>query len=372
MNISSKPRVTMIMSHLTPLFGMEKVALTVLQLLRKKYDVKVVCVGGDDSDLRQFPGAVLLGRPLRGLNRLRSLPRLSKLARRLDTDVVITVGVWVSVPWLLVAGRSASRTIVWEHSMMGSRVRHSRQLKVLAKAARFLYKRSNRVVTVSRPLEVDIASMCTGVSVITIPNPVEMAVVPSDIPGRKRTSSVETQLLTVGSLSSVKAQDRVIRALSFLDDTYTLTIVGSGPERARLESLADQLQVGHRVSFEGYLPAGDVEKRMLNSDLLIHSAVVETFGLVYVEAANAGLRVVSTRNPVAEEMIPAYVPGWISDPDPESLARLIELHRLTEVGQNQAAEAESRRRAEFASDSVLAKWESVIESMSVPEGDRRQ
>lgn len=369
MNSKSKPSVTIIVSHLAPVFGMEKVALAVIKMLRKEYDVRVVCIGGNYSDLVEAPGAMLLGGPLRGFNRIQSLWRLRKFARSLHNDVVITVGVWVAVPWLLVSSPSRCRTIVWEHSMMASRVRHSRQLKLLAVASRLLYRRSRKVVAVSRPLENDIAAMCPGASVTTIPNPVDAPAAPAGSQRRNPTLSPTTRLLTVGSLTGVKEQHRVIQALPLLDDSYRLTVVGSGPERQRLQSLADRLEVGDRVTFEGYLPAEEVEKRMMNADLLIHCAVVETFGLVYVEAADAGLPVISTRNPVAEEMIPTYVPGWISESDPESLARLIEKHKSADLF-NEAKKAESRRRDEFSSDHVLAKWTALIGSLSVLEGNR--
>ncbi|WP_354254387.1 glycosyltransferase [Arthrobacter sp. UYEF21] len=372
MNEIKPPAVTMIVSHLAPVFGMERVALNVLLLLRKSYDVDVVCVGGGAEDVAVSPGVRLLGKPLRGLGRFRSLWRMYRLARTLETETVILVGAWVAVPWLLVNGVSRWRTVVWEHSMMKTRIRHSQQLRALALAAQFLYRSAHKVVTVSRPLQRDMQSLCKQASIVTIPNPIGF---PNDagVPGRSEMIPADgfpaartIRLLSVGSLTKVKAQHLIVRALSFLDDSFELVFIGTGPMKEELSRLADELGVSSRVIFDGYLSPDEVAIRMSDADLLIHSSVVETFGLVYVEAANAGLPVISTRNPLAEELIPAYVPGWVCEPDPESLALEIAL-RVREVLHVLVIQrADALRRSEFSSDKVLALWASIIQPPPIP------
>lgn len=339
---------------------MEKVALSVLKLLRTRYDVQVVCVGGDAEDLRTCPEAKILGPPLRGAKRFHAISRLKRLALELDTDVVVAVGAWVAVPWLLAGPHFWNRTIVWEHSMMVERIRHSPQLRLLAFAAGFLYRRARLVVTVSNPLEADIRSMCRGAVVTTVPNPVEVSNSMSQ-EAFGRSPQRLTKLLAVGSLSKIKAQHLAIQSVSLLDNSFHLNIIGSGPERSDLERLATELGVREKVTFEGYLPADIVRTRMQESDLLVHTAIVETFGLVYVEAADAGLDVVSTRTRVAEAMIPMYVPGWISEPDAAALANVILESRSIVRESDNVRAAELRRRAEFGAEAVLGKWSSILE-----------
>ncbi|MET3721619.1 glycosyltransferase involved in cell wall biosynthesis [Arthrobacter sp. UYEF21] len=151
-----------------------------------------------------------------------------------------------------------------------------------------------------------------------------------------------------------------------MDDSFELVFIGTGPMKEELSRLADELGVSSRVIFDGYLSPDEVAIRMSDADLLIHSSVVETFGLVYVEAANAGLPVISTRNPLAEELIPAYVPGWVCEPDPESLALEIAL-RVREVLHVLVIQrADALRRSEFSSDKVLALWASIIQPPPIP------
>lgn len=370
-----RPSVTLIVSHLSPVFGMERVALSVIQMLRKVYEVQVVCVGGGAEDEAESPGVRILGTSLSGVGRIRSLWRLHRFSRTLETDVVIVVGVWVAVPWLLVAGVSRRRTLVWEHSMMRDRLRHSRQLRALALAAKFLYQSAAQVVTVSRPLQQDIQSLCKGASIVTIPNPVQFSsneAVASKSRGKENgnlQANRKFQLLTVGSLTSIKAQHLVIEALSRLDDSYKLVIVGIGPEMEKLVRLTDELEVASRVDFVGFLAPDEVRDQMRGSDMLVHCSVIETFGLVYVEAADAGLPVVSTRSPVAEDMIPKYVPGWVCEPDAESLALEIAKRRESGFSESEIQDSAMQRQYEFGSSRLLARWTAIIEperKMKVP------
>lgn len=358
---SGKPRIAMVVSHLSPVFGLEKVALKVLALLRETYEVEVVCVGGDSSDLRECPDAKILGTPLRGVRRIRSIWRLRRASKDINADVVILVGTWVAIPWLFVGRTKRRRTFVWEHSMINARLSHSAQLRVLAFAARFLYKRADAIVAVSRPLERDISLLCDKSTVVTIPNPVDIEAYQVSQNYWQQKKWPPVRLLAVGSLTSVKAQHLAIRALAHLESSYCLTIVGSGPELNDLEELARNVGVASRVTFEGYLTPKEVRLRMRDAHLLVHTAVVETFGLVYVEAANAGLPVISTRSSVAEEMIPKYVPGWICSANPLSLAVQIRQGVSSEISESEARHAERQRRMEFSPASVKAQWQSLLD-----------
>ena len=64
-------------------------------------------------------------------------------------------------------------------------------------------------------------------------------------------------LISVGHLIERKGHDLVIGALPSLPG-YSLLIAGEGPERARLERLAGQLNVSDRVRFLGDVPHGEL------------------------------------------------------------------------------------------------------------------
>ncbi|MEV7663032.1 glycosyltransferase [Paenarthrobacter sp. NPDC089316] len=341
---------------------MERVALATANLLDQSYDVEIFCIGGSQADRRVYPAAQLLGSPLRGWRRTLSIWRLWRLARTLQTDTVVLAGVWVALPWLVLSNTRKFKSVVWEHSLLNRRASSSIQMKILAAGARILYRRSTTIVAVSAPLKRDIAKL-TGVNVAVIPNPVDTPADNELIRSMPDDDGTLIRLVTVGSLTPVKSQETLIRALKLLDDRFVLTIAGTGPLEAMLRNLARDLGLEERVVFAGFLEEPRLREVLRSAHLLVHCSHVETFGLVYAEAANAGLPVVSTESDVAHEMIPYFVPGWVCNSDPSSLAEEISKRANEPPSTDELLEAAGRRRAAFASESVRKKWQQTIESL---------
>ena len=77
-------------------------------------------------------------------------------------------------------------------------------------------------------------------------------------------------LLAVARLTRQKGIDVAIRALPLLPDDTVLVVLGEGPERAALETLARQLGVADRVFLAGRVP--DVAAWLRRATLLVHPA----------------------------------------------------------------------------------------------------
>lgn len=363
MGATPSRKIAIVVSHLAPAFGMERVALQTAHLLEKTYDVEVVCLGGSDADRELYPEARILGGPLRGWRRVKSFWRLHKVSGQLQADAIVLTGVWVALPWLLVVKRRKFATIVWEHSLLRRRASSSLQMRILALGARLLYGRSDGIIAVSEPLRRDVAALTSCSLVVTIPNPVETPE-DADIPVPDLNGEQDIRLITVGSLTSIKAQEIAIRALALLDDKYTLIIAGAGPRKIQLQGLTRSLGLNSRVTFTGFLEPHELEKEMRSADFLVHCAHVETFGLVYVEAANQGLPVVAITNDVAEEMIPKFVPGWTCKANPSELAQEIARRASGSVDVADIYASASHRRSSFSSESVLGKWQETLASLT--------
>jgi rhamnosyl/mannosyltransferase len=105
-------------------------------------------------------------------------------------------------------------------------------------------------------------------------------------------------LLGVGRLIYYKGFDIAIRALRLLPGAR-LVLIGEGPLRAELETLARELGVAERVHFMGEILNERVTPYYLASDvyLLPSTARSEAFGIVQIEAMACGLPVVNTSLP---------------------------------------------------------------------------
>lgn len=100
-------------------------------------------------------------------------------------------------------------------------------------------------------------------------------------------------VVLAGRLAMEKRAALALRACAQVDREIPLAVVvmGDGPERARLESLARSL--GLCVRFTGFLTErGRYSQMLASADALIHGCAVETFGFVVAEALASGVPVV--------------------------------------------------------------------------------
>jgi glycosyltransferase involved in cell wall biosynthesis len=93
-----------------------------------------------------------------------------------------------------------------------------------------------------------------------------------------------------------KRVDLLLEAISFLNllpEKVVLTIIGDGPDRSRLESLALELKIQNQVKFLGRLPTiADVWREVSKAQIAVQPSSREGFGLFPLESMALGLPVV--------------------------------------------------------------------------------
>ncbi|MEZ4667772.1 MAG: glycosyltransferase [Anaerolineae bacterium] len=104
----------------------------------------------------------------------------------------------------------------------------------------------------------------------------------------------KTDLIHVASLVGVKDQQTLLRAVARLDAAVTLTLVGSGPEEARLKELANQLDLANRIRFIGAVHHSEMPHYYLDAAIHVLTSRHEGLGMVTLEAAACGLPTVGT------------------------------------------------------------------------------
>jgi glycosyltransferase involved in cell wall biosynthesis len=103
------------------------------------------------------------------------------------------------------------------------------------------------------------------------------------------------RLLSVGNLVHLKAFNLGLAAFAEVQHRYPTSeywLVGDGPERKRLETLARKLGVAGMVTFWGSVPRSVVLDKLAACDVLVHPGMHESGGWACVEAMGAGLPVV--------------------------------------------------------------------------------
>jgi glycosyltransferase involved in cell wall biosynthesis len=159
--------------------------------------------------------------------------------------------------------------------------------------------------------------------------------------------------LTVNHLHPRKRVDWFLRALRGAQEAGAPVggvVVGAGPERARLEVLADELGLGDSVRFAGFVAEADLPAVYAAADIYVHTGVQESFGLSVIEAAAAGLPVVAVAEGGPCDTVQDRRTGLLVPSTPEAVAA--GLARLA----NQPDEATAMGQAGAAFIAATYQW----------------
>ncbi len=152
----------------------------------------------------------------------------------------------------------------------------------------------------------------------------------------------EHEILVVGNLIVDKGHELVLRAIRNLATSFPqlrCRIIGEGPDRARLESLAVELGIAQRVRFEGKRSRSEVAAAMRACSLFVLPSRYEGLGCVYLEAMACGKPVIACRGQGIDEVIEHgkngwLIPNWVNATELDDLAQgvsaLLRSHELSE------------------------------------------
>jgi 1,2-diacylglycerol 3-alpha-glucosyltransferase len=144
-----------------------------------------------------------------------------------------------------------------------------------------------------------------------------------------------------------------------------LEVAGRGPELSQLEKLCVDLQITNNVRFLGFLGHDELARCYARCNVFVLPSVVETQGLVAMEAMRFGKPVIVTSAIVsADELVTDGENGFIVDPNrPDELAS-----RLLSLGANEELRramgmASVRRADSYQPDVVIPETEMAYRSV---------
>lgn len=174
----------------------------------------------------------------------------------------------------------------------------------------------------------------------------------------------------VGRLIAAKGVDDLLEALARIPEglSWSLVVVGGGPESEALEARATRLGIRSRVDFRGPVPhsaVGDVWREL---DVLVLPSRTtpqwaEQFGHVIIEAMAHSIAVVGSSSGAIPEVIGA---AGVVCPEGDAAAFAMALTKLvSDPAELAALQASARKRAgDFTHDNVaenlLAFWQTLI------------
>ena len=207
--------------------------------------------------------------------------------------------VWLKLPFfysILAARYCSRRQVVIAHQVGDGEITLSKIFpkanflgKVIAYYCRKIAREADIPVYVSRALASKYAAKIRPVMICN-----ESRITEQMILDRPPAECGAWKAIFVGRLSPEKSVDDLIRALAYTQD-INLVIVGDGPERKKLEELAERLGVSSRITWTGSIRWGERLFGIIREcQAFVLASSSEGFPLVLVEAMSQGLPVVAT------------------------------------------------------------------------------
>lgn len=191
---------------------------------------------------------------------------------------------------------------------------------------RFAMNRARVVLPVSKSLQEAIEAYGVNGKFRIVPNPVNTRLF-SVVASRGRSANEATKrLLSVTRLWPVKGTTYLLQAVGRVRERrgdFMLDVIGVGPEAEECALLARKLGIDDIVRFHGAKKISEVAKYMQDCDFFVQASLVETFGVVYIEAMSCGKPVIACDIPGPNEFINDDVGILVPPRDVDSLAKAI-------------------------------------------------
>lgn len=214
-----------------------------------------------------------------------------------DGVAAVLLGRWLGKPVVLTA-RGSDVNVAARERVAGACIRWAARRAAALVAVSSALREAMRAAGIGGP-EVEV--LRNGVD-LTLFRPVEAAELRRELAGEG------PLLLAVGNLVAEKGYELVLGALAELDGACLL-VIGTGPERERLGSLAESLGLRARVRFMAPVPQEQLARYYSAADLTVLGSTREGMPNVLLESLACGTPVVATAVGGATEIVTERVAG---------------------------------------------------------------
>ena len=260
-------------------------------------------------------------------------------------------------------------------TVQGSDVYRAMRLPVFGALGRAALRGSRRVIALSRSLAESAAAQGVDPEKITvIPNGVDaVRFAPNGHPR-------EPVVLFAGSLIERKGVRTLIEAMAYVrrrHPAYRLVLIGDGPQREELESIARRRHSQESVHFTGSLSPEEVARWMRRAELFVLPSFEEGQGVALLEALASGTPCVGgAAGGIPELLSPAWgelvPPGDATALGKAVLGLLDHADRRREMGQAAAAAVRELYAWPVIARRLLAVYEQTGDSNRSQVGNSRQ
>jgi glycosyltransferase involved in cell wall biosynthesis len=330
--------------------GAQKHLLSLANALdREKYQLSVLCGGGGEI-LKKInrPGTKkihlpILVREIALFKDIKALFQLIKLFKKEKFDIIHAHSTKAGFLVRLAAKITGVKIIIYTaHGFV-----FQEPLNILKKLLYFMIEKTaaiftNMIITVSHNDAGIARKLCSPNKILTIHNGISLNEYRNEQKDPKITESLglepeNTIIGTVANYYPTKGLKYLFKALAKLPagTAYQLLLVGDGPLKKKLTTLAKELNISSKIIFAGRRK--DVPQLLKQMDIFVLSSLKEGFPYVILEALAAGLPVVSTKVGGIPEILTPQVSELAPPKDPAKLAEAL-LNMLNNKEKQKTAE----------------------------------
>ena len=227
-----------------------------------------------------------------GNAKLLTLPfGLGRILRRENADVYIVPGFSILTLFALITIRKAQkRAVLWSGAI------HERGLAWLRRPLRrLIVKFPNSFVVYSSMARQYLQNLGASQSISVGLNTIDLdQFIDKSQQWTHRKPNPEVHVIYTGRLIPGKGLRESLKILNLVQAAWRFHIAGDGPDRKRLESLANELNLSERVAFHGFLQQDELIKLLCDCDVYLFPSLIDVWGLVVNEAMACGLPIISS------------------------------------------------------------------------------
>ncbi|MEK7616304.1 MAG: glycosyltransferase family 4 protein [Patescibacteria group bacterium] len=188
---------------------------------------------------------------------------------------------------------------------------------------------------------------------------------PNGVDVRNFSHTGSEYIVTSSRLVEKNGIDTLIQAMVFLPGER-LHIIGDGPMRKQLESLAKRLGVADRVRFIGAVLYDDLPPHLASASVFVRPSRSEGLGIAFLDAMAAGVPIVGTPVGGIPDFLKDRETGLFCKPeDPQSVAHAVrEIIENNELRKNITDRARSLVEEKYNWDMLAKKYYEIIRHYS--------
>lgn len=306
--------------------GVQEIVLaTKAELVRRGHDVKIITPLPRLGKIKESPDVIFIGTstdfksPTHTHVQVSASAGVAKIEAMLESekfDVLHFHEPWVPMLSLQILQRSTSVNIATFHAKVPETLMSRTITRVVTPYLKSVLKYLDEMTAVSDSAAEYVTSL-TDEPVTIIPNGIDLEKYKFD--NQERTNGDKT-ILYIGRLEKRKGVKYLLEAYQLLSQDNAdlkLIIAGDGPDRKKLELLAEELKLSN-VSFLGYVNEATKLELLAQADLFCSPAIFgESFGIVLLEAMATGTVALAGNNSGYSDLMQGL--GAISITNPQDI-----------------------------------------------------